>query len=170
MLCGTLARQAPPLAWSPPPCRPPHLQVVVMAAQVGSDPILGQQRHQLLDHLVGGPVLSNGPHWVVPSHQHVVLLGCRQLLLEPGQLHAGQLQVLRLLGLLAEEVIRVATQCHCVQYEDGHGHVGLGDLEAQVVERSREVPVEGTEVVDACLEQRSPGSSSRQWASLSTLA
>ncbi|VCW97645.1 unnamed protein product, partial [Gulo gulo] len=66
------------------------LKVVVMATQVGGDLVRGQQRHQLLDQAAGGPVLSDGPHGVVAGHQHVVLLGRRQLLLEPGQLCAGQ--------------------------------------------------------------------------------
>ena len=127
----------------------------------------GQQRQQLLDQAVGGPVLGDRPHRVVAGHQHIVLLGRCQLLLEPGQLRAGHCQVAGPLGLLAGKVVRVAAQGHGVQHEDGHGHVGPGDLEAQAVVRAGELPADGTEeAVGAHLGRRNPGLSSGQSASL----
>lgn len=76
-----------------------------MATQIGSDFVSGQQWQQMMDQAVGGPVLGNGPHGVVAGHQHVVFLGRRQLLLEPGQLCASHIQVTGPLRLLAEEVV-----------------------------------------------------------------
>ena len=135
----------PPLNRAPGHPGDPHLQVVVVATQVGGDLVRSQQWQQLLDQAVGGPVLGDRPHRVVAGHQHVVLLGRCQLLLEPGQLRAGHRQVAGPLGLLAGKVVRVAAQGHGVQHEDGHGHVGPGDLEAQAVVRAGELPADGLE-------------------------
>lgn len=118
-----------------------------MSTQVGGDPVCGQQWPQVFDQAAGGSVFSNGPDGVVASHQNVVLLGCCQLFFEPGQLTAGHSQVAGHRGLLTTEVIRVATQHHCVQHEDGHSYICPWNFEVQTVVKAWEVPVEGKEIV-----------------------
>lgn len=118
-----------------------------MPTQVGGDPVCGQQWPQVLDQAAGGSVLSDGPDGVVTGHQNIVLLGCCQLFLEPGQLSAGHSQVSGHFGLLADKVVGIATQHHGVQHKDGHGDVRPRNFETQTVIRAGEVPAGGTEAM-----------------------
>lgn len=99
-------------------------------------------------------MLGDGPDGVVAGHQNIVLFGCCQLLFEPGHLTAGHSQVLGHFGLLTGKVIRVATQHHCVQHEDGHSYVCTWNFEAQTVVGAGEIPVGGTEAWGKHFKQR----------------
>lgn len=87
-------------------------------------------------------MLPHRPHWVVPSHQQVVVLGAGHLFAEPGQLATGHSDIPRLQGLLILEVIWIATDGHGVYHEDGHGSIGPRYLEPQPVVVFGEMPAD----------------------------
>ena len=129
----------------PPPCcvNVTHLQVVVMAAEVGGDVVLDQQGMEQLQQALRGAVLRHRPDRVVSGHQQKIRPGLLHPGLQPGQLATGVYGAERSQRLIVHEVVRVSAQHHRVQHDDAQGLVRGGDAEVQLVVEVGEAPERG---------------------------
>lgn len=120
-----------------------HLQVVVVAAEVGSDAVVPQQRPQQPHQAGSGAVLGHRPHRVVASHQHIAVVACSsQASPQPGQLRCCRPRILGALGGTPHpKVIPTTAEQHRVQHQQPGRGVGARQGEAQAVVVVREVPV-----------------------------
>lgn len=75
------------------------------------------------------------------SHQEIVSLRLCQAFLKPQQLSIGLNTTPGSSGLLVKEVVRVATQQHCIQHDDGQSAVCLRNAEVHLIIVVWKVPV-----------------------------
>ena len=129
----------------PPPNPGSHLQVVVVAAQVGGDSVPSQQRPQQPQQAVGGAVLSHRPNRVMTGYQHVTIVPRRdQTAPKPRELSFGCRGVCRTSGFGSDpEIIGGSAQQHRVQNQQPRRRVGARQAEAEAVVMVGEMPAGG---------------------------
>lgn len=111
-----------------------------MATQVGRGLVLHQQGAQSFEQTVRGAMFRDGPDRIVSGHQQEVGLGPGHAVLQPQQLPVGLDTTRRSIWLPVLEIIRVPTQQHRIQHQNGQGAVRLWDAEVQLIIIVWEVP------------------------------